>query len=676
MNKLKALVWLIMVLVLAGVNVDAHHDSLEDLKAAFGKVKGPTARFKVADSLYRKYSESDLTIASFFANQMYLLSDSVKTDEASIKSNHAMSLTLGYLGDFTGSIAFCQRELDLGTRLKDSLVISRAYINMGDNYTELGQYNLAYYYLSKAMEISLQSSNEIDAEYATHNFGRVHKELGQYRQAIEYFNRAEELSAALNDVQSPMYTLREMGDVAMRQGKYEEALEKLKRALQLSYDLDVQVVRPDIFIDLGRLYIEMAKPDQALSYYDSARSLGRSLGNKFIQAKCLVGYGKIFRLKKNSAAATANFLQALDLATAIRAKVIQITCLDQLASLAESQGNFKDGLSYYKRYELIKDSLYNKDIPDQTLKYQMQFLKESKDREIASLNEINQLRDAELDKQQLIRNLLIVVMGVGGILLYLLYRSNSRRRQANDQLENQRKELERRSDELEELNRVKDKFFSIISHDLRSPINSLSGVLNLMEKNGVTAEELPLLTRELRLQFNHTKNLITNLLNWALLQMDRVTLKKEKLELSSLVEENIKLSKTLSNKNVELINQVESGTQFYGDQNMTNMILRNLILNAVKFTESGGRVLIGAEERGKELVVSVQDNGVGIPPDVQKLLFTKNNSYTSLGTANEKGTGLGLNLCKEFAERQGGKIWFDSQVDMGTTFYFSIPKQG
>ena len=673
MNKLKVAACLIFLL--AGFCTNAQHNRLNDLRIAFEKIKGVDVKFKFADSLHRKYGESDLSVASYFANQLYLLSDSIKTDEATIKGFHAMSLALGYQGDYTGSIAFCQRELDLGTRLKDSLIISRAYINMGDNYTELGQYNLAYYYLSKAMEISLQSSNEVDAEFATHNFGRVHKELGQYRQAIEYFNRAEELSAALNDVQGPMYTLRELGDVAVRQGKFDEALEKLKRALQLSYDLDVQVVRPDIFIDLGRLYIEMEKPEQAILYYDSARFLGRVLGNRFVQAKCFLGYGKIYLLKKNYSMAAMNFIQALDLATVLRAKVIQITSLEQLASLAESQGNYKDGLAYYKRYELVKDSLYNKDIPDQTLKYQMQFLKDSKDREIASLNEINQLRNSELNKQQLVRNLLLGVMGVGAILLYLLYRSNARRRQANDQLEYQRRELEQRGDELEELNRVKDKFFSIISHDLRSPINSLSGVLNLMEKNGVTAEELPLLTRELRLQFNHTKNLITNLLNWALLQMDRVTLKKETLELAPIVEENIKLSKSLSNKNVELINQVQPGTQLYGDQNMTNMILRNLILNAVKFTESGGRVLIGCEDRGKEMVVSVQDNGVGIPTDVQKLIFTKNNSYTSLGTANEKGTGLGLNLCKEFVERQGGKIWFESQLDMGTTFYFSIPKQ-
>lgn len=674
MNKLNVAACLIFLL--AGFSTKAQHNRLNDLKIAFEKIKGVDAKFKFADSLYRKYGESDLSVAYFFAQQMDRLADGIRTDEVYRISNNAMSHALGYQGDFIGSIAYCQRELDLGTQLKDSFLITRAYINMGDNYTELGQFNLAYYYLTKAIEIASLTGNGVDAEFATHNIGRVHKELGQYRQAIEYFNRAEELSASLNDVQGPMYTLREMGDVAMRQGKYDEALQKLSRALQLSYDLDIEVVRPDIFIDLGRLHIEMSKPDLATMYYDSARVLGRTLGNRFILAKCLLGYGNIHRLKKNFAAATSNFLQALDMATTIKAKMIQINCLDQLSELAESQGNYKDGLAYYKRYELIKDSLYNKDIPDQTLKYQMQFLKDSKDREIASLNEINQLRNSELNKQQLVRNLLLGLMGVGAILLYLLYRSNARRRQANDQLENQRRELEQRGDELEELNRVKDKFFSIISHDLRSPINSLSGVLNLMEKNGVTAEELPLLTRELRLQFNHTKNLITNLLNWALLQMDRVTLKKETLELAPIVEENIKLSKTLSNKNVELINQVQAGTQLYGDQNMTNMILRNLILNAVKFTESGGRVLIGCEDRGKEMVVSVQDNGVGIPTDVQKLIFTKNNSYTSLGTANEKGTGLGLNLCKEFVERQGGKIWFESQLDMGTTFYFSIPKQG
>jgi signal transduction histidine kinase len=235
-------------------------------------------------------------------------------------------------------------------------------------------------------------------------------------------------------------------------------------------------------------------------------------------------------------------------------------------------------------------------------------------------------------------------------------------------------EMERRSEELERLNQVKDKFFSIISHDLRSPINALAGMLDLLDKGAVKVEELPNHVKELKTRFHHTRTLLNNLLDWTLLQMDKLNLQATRIDLHKLVEENIQLLEPIQGKEIEIINAVPNPAIGFADSNTINLVIRNLMTNAIKFTNEGGKVVVAAKENGQEWLVSVQDNGVGIKPDVLKILFDKTAPYTTRGTANEKGTGLGLILCKEFVEKNGGRIWVESEENKGSTFWFTLPK--
>jgi signal transduction histidine kinase len=235
-------------------------------------------------------------------------------------------------------------------------------------------------------------------------------------------------------------------------------------------------------------------------------------------------------------------------------------------------------------------------------------------------------------------------------------------------------EMEKRSEELERLNQVKDKFFSIISHDLRSPINALSGLLDLLDKGAISPEELPLHVGELKVRFNHTRTLLNNLLDWTLLQMDKLNLQPTKIDLHKIVEENIQLLGAVQTKKITLTNNIPPLALAYADSNTINLVMRNLMTNAIKFTNDGGDVVINAQQKDNQWLVSVRDNGIGMNHDVLKILFDKTAPYTTRGTANEKGTGLGLILCKEFVEKNSGKIWVESTEGKGSTFYFTLPK--
>ena len=366
--------------------------------------------------------------------------------------------------------------------------------------------------------------------------------------------------------------------------------------------------------------------------------------------------------------------KSLSQAKKLNARILEIQCFKQLSSLWEMKGDHKKSLGYYKRFKQLEDTLFSQDMQAKLLRDQIRFETESKDSQIAALSQQQESTEGALKRKEFVQNILVVVMALSGILLFSVYRSGQRRRQINALLVRHQKETEKRSEELERLNQVKDKFFSIISHDLRSPINALSGLLDLLDKGAVSSSELPKHIRELKTRFNHTRALLNNLLDWTLLQMDKLNLQKGKIDLKKLVDENIQLLADTPGKEISLINEVAPNTIGYADSNTINLVIRNLITNAIKFTNDKGEVKVNAVAQGNEWVVSVKDNGVGMATEVLTILFDKTSPYTTRGTANEKGTGLGLILCKEFVEKNGGRIWVESAEDYGSTFYFTLPK--
>ncbi|MCD6565942.1 MAG: PAS domain-containing protein, partial [Bacteroidales bacterium] len=233
-----------------------------------------------------------------------------------------------------------------------------------------------------------------------------------------------------------------------------------------------------------------------------------------------------------------------------------------------------------------------------------------------------------------------------------------------------------REQQLRELNTTKDKFFSIIGHDLRSPFNSIIGFSELINKEakGLDISEIENYAGIISSSAGHTLKLLNNLLEWARMQQGRIVFKSGQLVLNELTKEVLELvADSAGKKSISLINSVKPGISVNADKNMLKTILRNLVSNAIKFTHTGGKVEVSAESKEKEIQVSVSDTGVGIKQENIKELFRIDSEFSTQGTNNEKGTGLGLILCKEFVEKHGGKIGVESKEEKGSTFNFSLP---
>jgi signal transduction histidine kinase len=255
-----------------------------------------------------------------------------------------------------------------------------------------------------------------------------------------------------------------------------------------------------------------------------------------------------------------------------------------------------------------------------------------------------------------------------------LEREQQEKIRLEEEVRNRTVEIQRQNLQLEEVNHVKDKLLSVVSHDIRGPLGSLHLALNLVKSGSLSASEFQKVSEDLEARLTHTTEFIDNLLQWAKLQMRGETFEPDRLDLSKLADESVKLLEPeCAQKNILLKNHFHGSFEAFADLNMVRSVFRNLLTNATKFTKPNGTISLSAYRVEHKIIISVADSGVGIPEKNRTKIFTIS-SVATQGTKQEKGTGLGLLLCKEFVEKNGGSIWFESQEGKGTTFYFSLPE--
>lgn len=271
--------------------------------------------------------------------------------------------------------------------------------------------------------------------------------------------------------------------------------------------------------------------------------------------------------------------------------------------------------------------------------------------------------------------LLACVFALASALLFLRVLGKRQELQsANDDLSKLNSELDARGRELESINETKDRLFAIIGHDLRSPINSLKGLFDLVDQHSISQEQFLQFSSKLKHGVEHVHFALNNLLQWAHSQMQGIQTIPKSLALSVLTHEVMgPLKEFATNKNIDLDNLVDPSLKVWADPDQVKLILRNLLSNAIKFTQTNGHVKVETLVENGHCQVIIKDNGIGISAIKIPEFFSSIPLKSGYGTQGEKGTGLGLILCKEFVEKNKGRIWVESTENKETTFYFTLP---
>ena len=307
--------------------------------------------------------------------------------------------------------------------------------------------------------------------------------------------------------------------------------------------------------------------------------------------------------------------------------------------------------------------------------YQETFQREKRESEIKLLQQENTIH-------RNVRNyLLIITLLLAAIVVFGYFAYRSKRKMAamlaahNAEISMQKIELQDLNNKLQNLVVTRDKFFSIIAHDLKSPFQGFLGLTKIISEQArnLSSDELAVLGSNMHKTADNLFTLLKNLLDWAKMQRGMLSYEPQKRLLNDMISDCIQpMKERIIQKEITLNNNVSGSELVWADENMINSVIQNLLSNAVKFTQRGGEITIETQKLEDEVIVSVIDNGIGMDDDLLKKLFIPGERTGSKGTEGELSTGLGLLLCKEFIEKHGGKIWVESEPGKGSSFHFTL----
>ncbi|MGI9546325.1 MAG: sensor histidine kinase, partial [Flavobacteriaceae bacterium] len=344
-------------------------------------------------------------------------------------------------------------------------------------------------------------------------------------------------------------------------------------------------------------------------------------------------------------------------------------CALTLYNIQKNKGQYQKALAYHEVFQDLSDSIHRNEN-----KRSLTLLKTKTQYEQQRLDLIEENTRALATQQRYVYVALLILL-IFIVVTFLVHRNQKIQKNLNTELTAKQGKLEKREVELNESNETKTKLFSIIGHDLRGPIGALQELLKLFGDGDMGQKEFLDFIPKLREDIDHIFFTLNNLLSWGRTQMNGSVTQPTIVAIDSLVKENISLlAEIAEKKSIKLVNHVDENTLIWSDTNQIDIVVRNLLSNALKFTPMEGMVTISAIDMDDRWQVSVKDTGVGMDKITLNKLFDKNSNLTTYGTNNEKGTGLGLSLCKEMVEKNKGNIWVESSLSTGSCFYFTLPK--
>ncbi len=553
---------------------------------------------------------------------------------------------------------------------------------LGNSFHAQGRFSIAVENYLAALRYFESAKVEIGLLNAYTSLADVYSRQSNFSKAIEFNLKAIKLFEQRKDRFRLLSSYEQVGLWYARQGQVKKAQDSYKKALNLYKELGNKAGIAATYINMGDLSYELNAHALAIKQYSFANNLSNDLKIIPLQTRSLLGLAKSHAMLKDYELAATEYRKVANLAKETGMKIELEEAYEGLAELYRSLNDKQTSKAYQSLSNEIKDSLFNDSILRRTSDLQLQYEAEKKQAEIEIFKKEDEIKAMQLRQTNQVKNFFIALSVLLVLLIFLFVYFISENRKINKQLKRGLKELEIKNQEiliqkeqLSQLNQVKDRFFSIISHDLRNNLTTMKLYFDLVSNPAYEASSQQEFGKEVAASVQNTIDLLENLLVWASGQIKGVRVEPKKVNLHALAEENIGMLKTMAiQKNIALHNETEHDAFLYADANMVNLILRNLLSNALKFTKEGGEVSILSEEFETYHQISVIDNGVGIEIQKVESLFTAHMNVSTQGTANEKGTGLGLMLCKDFTEKNGGKIWVESEAGKGSSFMLTFPK--
>ena len=665
----------------------SNSDSLTKLLA----LRKDTSRIRILNQLSTIYRQSDIDLSEKFARQA--LKEAGESNDPCL-TGHCI-ITLGNIllnrSKYDSAITTYDQAILYLQQCSDHSGIGDVKNNQSLTYYLRSQYDIA---LKKALEALTEherSGNVMGIIASNTNIGNVYYVQKNYDKALSYYFRNLELLRKKNDKYRIGIMLNNIGGVYLEKGDKEHALPYLDSAILIRKESGDRKGLAGSLMNAGILYFELKKFNLARNYLEECIKIKKELGDRFGTANALVNLAEVYSAENDLRTANSLLLNARGIADSLSSFDLKRTVYK---SLSDNYANLRDFANAYSvRLELntVEDSIMSGEKMKSLNEMQERFESEKKENENELLKQEKMISGLKIEEDR--KQKMILYAGIGFLLILLItgiwsYRIQLRSRKLLEETSNRiktqnftlrelNKKLIESEEQLQELNKTKDKLFSLVAHDISNPVKAVSNFTNavLSKTPALTQKELLDSFRKLLATTEPLQELIDNLLAWAMVQKNSPVQKPEQLLLRDTIGHVLALfSQIAAEKELSLVNAVSENAVLFVDRTTLQIILRNLISNAVKYSGTNGTVKISSDRKDGAFILIVEDSGTGMSEDRIRDIFYSNNFVESLsGTRNERGTGIGLNLVKEFVTSAGGSIHAQSSVGKGTTIKIHFP---
>lgn len=622
--------------------------------------------------------------------------------------------------DYAKCLEVNQKAIAIYEQMGNESDLASCYTNLSAVYQALGNHSQSLVYLNMALKIFANDNvhsrgvavvNElIGTAYHEANPSELEK-MGIHPKdrlsvALQYYQKSLKVADLLNDKSIMSSVRKSMGDIYNAMDKKDLALSTYQKAIQIGKDLDDKSSYVDCLYALGKFYQQQHDYANALALFKDSYKLADENNLTEPKINAALGLSDSYNELKDYNQSLSFYKQYIVLRDQIfnEDKEKEITRRQMQIDFDYKEKDYRykqkiTGIELQKQVLLAKQQqqeLYLKKqqlaLSDQEKSLQrLTFLKKQLDLEIAQKNQSGKferaklqakyetsLRDKQISKQEQqikfdwrIKIFLSIGLALVFFIAAIIYYNQRKTKLLNKVINQQRQELE-------QLNKVKDKIFSVVSHDMRTPVNALISFIQLLEGGNIDQEKLNRYAATLKHNLSYTSTMMENLLNWAASQMQGFHPDMETLNIHQLIDEVMNaVLHHADAKNIKIENNTDPDIHFKADTNMLSLIVRNLISNAIKFTPRNGLITLSDKSLENELHITIADDGTGLSN--HQLAHFNKTSYngagiSTLGTEKEKGTGLGLILCRTFIDLMGGKISATKNNPAGTVFTITLPR--
>lgn len=658
------------------LNVNAQQKSIGGLKKEIDEIR-----------LLKSFSGQDTTYIMLLnklgVDLKYIKPDTIKmiaqqaldlSKSICFKKGEALSLkTLAEYYIFTGkpdeAIKTAYLSLDVATKenLKDLSIqalniVAQAYFIKAD-------YPKSYEYFLQAIDIAEELNHSYEIIKMNMNIGTMFTLIEDYEEALLFYEKCLRLYKNYEDQLLYAQIISNIAYTQANIGEYEKAGINTDKSINIFKKIDNKQWLAFSLNTRGTTFLKKNNYPKALLYFKKSKKTHDKLKDKKGRADMFYGLSESYLGLKNLELSEKFAKESLDLYSVMKIKTGMQRCYVTLFKINEAKNKTNEALAYLK----ISGQLSNviaKDVNKNNLKMLSAKNQHNKEKE-----ELNQQNARAIAKQSFITKWMLIALLASLVFGVFIFSVNKRVRSLNKKLKYNTIVLESRENRLKKINATQDRLFSIVGHDLKGPIISLKEILKIMinEKNKEVL--LQSLLPKLKNETDHIYFTLDNLLSWGKTQMKGIKSNPEEISLKTMIAQTIHLSsEAIGNKHLAVANLIDEKTMLWANKNDIDVVFRNLISNAIKFTNYNGEISISSQSAYNKVIIQIKDNGIGMTPKTQKFIFEENKHYSTFGTNSEKGTGLGLMLCKEMIAKNKGLIKVKSEFNKGTTFFVTLPK--